>query len=77
MFFDVGILIFYVYGKKLFNFFMNIMFIAKYMCVDSDYKNVTYIYIYSFVFNNSTGKQFLLSQAFTNFHNLRRQGEVY
>ena len=32
---------------------------------------------YSFIFNNSTGKQFLLSQAFTNFHNLRRQGEVY
>ena len=33
-----------------------------------------YIYMYSFIFNNSTGKQFLLSQAFTNFHNLRRQG---
>ena len=29
---------------------------------------------YSFIFNNSTGKQFLLSQAFTNFHNLRHQG---
>ena len=34
----------------------------------------TYIYIF---FNNSTGNQFLLAQAFTNFHNLRRQGEVY
>ena len=36
-----------------------------------------YKYKYSFIFNNSIGKQFLLSQAFTNFHNLRRQGEVY
>ena len=36
-----------------------------------------YKYKYSFIFNNSTGKQFLLSQDFTNFHNLRRQAEVY
>ena len=28
-------------------------------------------------FNNSTGKQLLLAQAFTNFHNMRCQGEVY
>ena len=31
-----------------------------------------------FFLNNSTGKQLLLAQSFTNFHNyLRRQGEVY
>ena len=34
-------------------------------------------FIFIYFFNNSTGKQFLLAQAFTNFRNLRRQGEVY
>ena len=34
---------------------------------------IEYLFIF-FFFNNSTGKQLLLAQAFTNFHNLRRQG---
>ena len=40
---------------------------------------IIYIYIYNYLYflNNYTGKQFLLAQAFTNCHNLRRQGEIY
>ena len=32
---------------------------------------------YLFRFLIAPGKQFFLAQAFTNFQNLRRQGEVY
>ena len=52
------------------------MNLASSVMVTSYYQlyNFTNIYIYIFFFNNSTGKQLLLAQAFTNFTQFASSG---